>query len=52
MVTHRIESVVDCDRVYLLEGGRIARVAGPRDVIGESLAIVHGARSGGAGAAA
>ena len=33
LVTHRLESVADCDRVYVLERGSVARVGAPGVVV-------------------
>jgi subfamily B ATP-binding cassette protein MsbA len=52
LVTHRLESVADCDRVYVLERGSVARVTSARQVVTELGALAEADEDASAGAAA
>ena len=37
IIAHRIDTVRGCDRIVVLEGGKIVKIGTPDNVVGESL---------------
>ena len=52
LVTHRLESVLDCDRVYVLDAGRIVEQTTPGELLKDVSQRPHGAGAGGPSEAA